>query len=149
MSETFAIRSYHVVVDATPESVYDFVSDVSNMPRWAIHFCKAIRLVDGGGIVTTPTGEMFFGITGDRESGVIDWWAGPNRQLAERWPTRVVTLPDGRSLYQVTAVLRNPLPPNLDELFADELGKIREIVESQLAHAWDDHSESSKPLEHA
>ena len=149
MSESFAIRCYHVVVDATPESVYDFVSDVSNMPRWAIHFCKAIRPVDGGGIVTTPTGEMFFGITGDRESGVIDWWAGPNRQLAERWPTRVVTLPDGRSLYQVTAVLRNPLPPDLDEHFADELGMIRQIVESQLARAWDDHAESSTSGVHA
>jgi hypothetical protein len=137
MSESFAIRSYHVVVDATPESVYDFVSDVNNMPRWAIHFCKAIRPVAGGGIVTTPGGEMFFGITGDRKAGVIDWWAGPTKELAERWPTRVVTLPDGRALYQVTAILRHPLPPNIDEHFADELELVKRIVEEELAHAWE------------
>ena len=135
MSEAFAIRSYHVVVDAAPESVYDFVTDVSNMPRWAFHFCKGIRLVEGGGIVTTPSGEMFFGITGDRDAGVIDWWAGPSREVAERWPTRVVTLPDGRSLYQVTAILRQPLPPSIDEHFADELGMIKRFVEQQLVHA--------------
>jgi hypothetical protein len=46
-----------------------------------------------------------------------------------RWPTRVVGLPRGRSLYRVTAILRDNAPPNVDQLFADELGALKRLVE--------------------
>jgi hypothetical protein len=137
MSESLNVRSYHVIVDASPEAVYDFVTDLHNFSSWAIHFCKGIRLVEGGSIVTTSTGEMYFGITGDPDLGVIDWWAGPTMEQAERWPTRVVGLPDGRALYQVTALLQSAGPPNIDQLFADELGMIKRLVERQAAEVWD------------
>jgi hypothetical protein len=126
-----SIRSYHVLVDAPAEAVYDFVYDLNNLPRWAFHFCKGIRLVDNGAIVTTASGEMYFGVTGDRDLGVLDWWAGPSMQSAERWPTRVVGLPDGGSLYQVTALLAEPLPSTIDQWFADELGMLKRLVEQQ------------------
>ncbi|HEU4996173.1 MAG TPA: hypothetical protein VFT29_15255 [Gemmatimonadaceae bacterium] len=131
MTRNTSIRSYHVVIDAPAEAIFDFVNEVSNLPRWAIHFCKGLRLVEGGAMVTTSTGELYFGVTGDRDLGVLDWWAGPDMQSAERWPTRVVGLPDGRSLYQVTALLTEPLPPNIDQLFADELGMLKKLVEEQ------------------
>jgi uncharacterized membrane protein len=127
------IRSYHVVVDAPAEAVFDAVTDLRNMPRWAIHFCKGIRLVDDhGAMVMTPSGEVYFGVTGDRDSGVIDWWSGPTMEAAERWPTRVVGLPGGRSLYQVTALLSDNVPPSIDQWFADELGALKLLVEGQL-----------------
>jgi hypothetical protein len=135
MSTAANIRSYHVVVDAPAESVFDVVTDLRTMPRWAIHFCKGIRLTDDGAIVTTPSGEVYFGVAGDRDSGVIDWWSGPTKQTAERWPTRVVGLAGGRSLYQVTALLRDTAPPNVDQLFADELGALKRLVEEQVVSA--------------
>lgn len=135
MSETTNIRSFHVVVDAPAEAVYDFVTDLRNFPRWAYHFCKGIRLVDGGAIVTTPQGEMYFGVTGDRDLGVIDWWSGPTMETAERWPTRVIGLPDGRSLYMVGALLAPTAPPEVDQLFHDELGALKRLVEEQLVTA--------------
>ena len=54
-------------------------------------------------------------------------------ESAQRWPTRVVALPDGRSLYQVTALLSTTEAsmPNLEEIFADELGMIKKLVELQ------------------
>src|ERR1051325_7413644 len=100
MQPTGNIRSYQVIVNAPPETVYDVVTDLTNLPRWAFHFCKGVRLTDDGAAVTTARGEVYFGTTGDRDLGVIDWWSGPTMQTAERWPTRVVPLPDGRSLYQ-------------------------------------------------
>jgi hypothetical protein len=129
------IRSYHVVVDAPAEAVLDFVTDLRNMPRWAIHFCKDIRLVEGGAVVTTPSGEVYFGVTADRESGVIDWWSGPTIETAERWPTRVVALSGGRSLYQVTALLADAAPPNVDQLLADALGALKRLVEQESMQA--------------
>jgi len=125
------IRDYHVIVDAAPKSVFDFVVDVRNLPKWAIHFCKGIRLVADGAIVTTGSGgELYFGVTGDRDLGVLDWWAGPTKAAAERWPTRVVSLPDGRSLYHVTAIFGGAVPPGVDGQFADELGTLKRLVEA-------------------
>jgi uncharacterized membrane protein len=132
MPDAVNVRSFHVVVDAPPETVFDVVGDLRNMPRWAIHFCKGIRLTDDGATVTTPSGEVYFGITGDRDLGILDWWSGPTMQTAERWPTRVVGLPDGRSLYTVTALLRANVPPSIDQSFADELGALKRLVEEQL-----------------
>lgn len=132
MSDALTVRHYHVIVDAPPEAVFDFIADPDNLPRWAIHFTKAgTRRVAGGTMVTTPGGELYFATTGDRTLGVIDWWAGPSRERLERWPTRVVTLPDGRSLYAVTAVLRDPVPANLDQMFDDELATLKQLVEAK------------------
>ena len=138
MTDRVNIRSYHVVVDAPAEVVFDFVSDLSNVPRWSIHWCRAIRLVDDGAIVTTASGnDVYFGVTGDRETGVLDWWSGPTKETAMRWPTRVVELADGRSLYQLTALLAPSAPPNVDQWFADELGMIKQLVEAQAVAAWE------------
>ncbi|HEY8176579.1 MAG TPA: SRPBCC family protein [Gemmatimonadaceae bacterium] len=126
------VRNYNVVIDAPPETVFDVVSDLRNMPRWAIHFCKGIRLTADGAIVTTPQGEVYFGITGDRDLGILDWWSGQSMQTAERWPTRVVGLADGRSLYNVTALLGASVPPGIDQWFTDELEALKRLVEEQL-----------------
>src|SRR5437867_13255149 len=135
MSDAVNVRSFHVVVDAPAEVVFDFVNDLRNLPRWAVHFCQGIRLVDDGAIVTTPSGEVYFAITSDRDTGVLDWWSGPTMESAERWPTRVVGLSDGRSVYFVMALLRGALPPNIDQLFADELGMLKRLVEAQTVAA--------------
>jgi hypothetical protein len=135
MSDAVNVRSFHVVVDAPAEVVFDFVSDLRNLPRWAIHFCKSIRIVDDGAIVTTPSRDVYFGITSDRDNGILDWWSGPTMESAERWPTRVVGLSDGRSLYFVMAILHGAMPPNIEQLFADELGTLKRLVEEQTVAA--------------
>ena len=132
MQTAVNVRNYNVVIDTPPETVFDVVSDLRNMPRWSIHFCKAVRLIDDGAIVTTPQGELYFGITGDRDLGLIDWWCGPTMETAERWPTRVIPLPDGSSLYNVTALLDANVPPGIDQWFADELQALKRLVEEQL-----------------
>ena len=135
MSDAVTIRNYHVIIDAPVEAVYDFVADLRTMPQWAYRFCKGVRIVDNGAIITTPQGEQYFGITGDREIGVLDWWAGPTMETAERWPTRLIPLPNGRSLYNVTAIFGATLPLNLDEHFADELGALKRLVETAAVSA--------------
>jgi uncharacterized membrane protein len=133
MSDAVNIRSFHVVVDAPAEVVFDFIEDLRNLPRWSIHFCRSIRVIPGdGAIVASPSGEVYFGTTGDRDSGVLDWWSGPTMETAQRWPTRVVGLPDGRTLYQVTAILGPDAPiAEVERMFADELGTLKRLVEQQ------------------
>jgi hypothetical protein len=138
MSSTANIRSFHVVIDAPPEAVFDFINDLHNMPSWSIHFCKSIRVIpNDGAMVQSPSGEVYFGITSERDLGVLDWWSGPTMESAQRWPTRVVALPDGRSLYQVTAILSRAEAhlPKLEQIFADELGMLKRCVEEQFVTA--------------
>ena len=138
MNDRVNIRSYHVLIEAPAEVVFNFVNDVSNLPRWSIHWCKGIRLVDDGAIVTTASGnEVHFSVSGDRETGVLDWWAGPTKALAKRWPSRVTDCPDGQALYQLTAILADGFPPNIDQWFNDELGMIKQLVEEQMVAAWE------------
>jgi len=137
MSESVTIRSFHVIIDAPPEAVFDFVQDLRNLPSWSIHFCKGVRLTEDGAVVHSPSGDVYFGVTGDRDLGVLDWWCGPTMETAERWPTRVVALPDGRSTYQVTAIFTGPTPANVDQLFADELGTLKRLVEAAAADVWE------------
>jgi hypothetical protein len=137
MPNVVTVRNFHVIVDAPAESLFDFVTDLRNLPRWAFHFCKDVRIVADGAIVTSPTGEVFFGITGDRDLGVLDWWSGLTMETAERWPTRIVALPDDRCLYNVTAIFGEVVPPNVDQLFAEELGVLRDLVEEQELVAWE------------
>jgi len=133
MSNTLRVQTYHIIVDAPAESLFDFVDDLENLPQWAFHFCKGIRMIPDGAMVTSPSGEVYFGIAGRRELGILDWWSGPTVDSAQMWPTRITTLPDGRSLYTVTAIFGNPVPPNIDALFADELGALKRLVEAKQA----------------
>jgi len=131
MSNAVNVRNFHVIVDAPAESLFDVVTDLRNLPHWSIHFCKGIRLIADGAIVTSPSGDVYFGVTGNRDLGVLDWWCGPTMETAERWPTRVTGLPDGRSLYNVTAIFGESVPSNVDQLFADELAALRTLVEAR------------------
>ena len=129
MSQAINIRQQHIVIDAPAEAVFDFVSDLRNLPAWAVHFCKGIRLVSDGAIVTAPSGEMYFGTTGDRDLGVLDWWAGPTIEKAERWPTRVVPI-GNRSLYTVTMIFGAQVPPSVEQHLAEELANLKRLVEA-------------------
>lgn len=135
MSHALIVRTYHIVVDAPAEAVFDYIMDLGNLSRWSIHWCKDVRLVPDGAIVTTANGDLYFGITGDRDSGILDWWAGPTMETAQRWPTRVVGLPDGQTLYLVTALLADTAPPNIDQWFNDELAMLKQQVEALLVPA--------------
>ncbi|HJU75643.1 MAG TPA: hypothetical protein VJ717_18005 [Gemmatimonadaceae bacterium] len=135
MNTTADIRSFHVIIDAPAPVVFAFIRNVENLAQWSVHFAKGgVQLDrDGGAYVESPAGRVYFTITGDEATGVIDWWSGPSKTILKRWPTRVVALSEGRTLYQVTALLSSDEAgmPNLEQIFDDELGAIKRIVEEQ------------------
>ena len=135
MIATAEIRSFHVVIDAPAPVVFAFIRNVANLPQWSVHFAKGgVQLDrDGGAYVESPAGRVYFTITGDEATGVLDWWSGPSKTVLKRWPTRVVSLSQGTTLYQVTALLspEEAQMPNLEQIFDDELGTLKQVVERQ------------------
>jgi hypothetical protein len=121
------MRSHTVtaVLPAPKAKVFEYVSDVENLPRWATEFARELKVVDGRHKVVNGLGEFFFEIRADERSGVIDMLAGPTPDQLAVFPTRVVELPGGDSAYTFT-MFQAPGQP--DEQFdAQHASLVREF----------------------
>jgi hypothetical protein len=115
-------RTVTTVLDASPERVFDYLSDVENLPRWATEFARELKVVDGRHKVVNGLGELFFEIRADEETGVIDMLVGPAPDELALFPTRVVDLGGGRSAFTFT-MFRWPGQP--EELFESQYASLR------------------------
>ena len=95
-------RTVTAVLDAPREKVFDYLSCIENLPRWATEFARELRYEDGRAKVVNGLGEFWFSIDADPATGVIDMYAGPTEDRLSLFPTRVVELPDGRCAYTFT-----------------------------------------------
>jgi hypothetical protein len=107
-------RTVTAVLDADRETVFDYLSDIERLPEWATEFARVLRREGEDYKVVNGLGEFYFAIQADRETGVIDMFAGPSKEQMAVFPTRAVPLPDGRTAYSFTMFQGPDMP---DELF--------------------------------
>lgn len=105
------------VLDADAQTVFDWLSDIENLPAWATEFARELRRDGDRYKVVNGLGEFLFDIRADRETGVIDMFAGPTAEQMALFPTRAVALADGRCAYTFT-MFQGPGMP--DELFESQ-----------------------------
>ncbi|MCI0622868.1 MAG: hypothetical protein L0387_14635 [Acidobacteria bacterium] len=113
-------RTVTAILPAARAEVFGYLSQIENLPRWATEFCRELKVVNGKHKVVTcdpDAPELFIEIRSDRSAGVIDFLAGPAPDQLWTFPTRVVGLPDGQSIYIFTTVQMPGLP---DEKFEQE-----------------------------
>ena len=110
-------RTVTTVLDASKTAVFDYLSRIENLPEWASEFARELKYEDGKAKVVNGLGEFYFSIDADEETGVIDMHAGPTEDELGVFPTRVVTLPGGRSAYSFTMFQAPGMP---DELFESQ-----------------------------
>ena len=115
-------RTVTAVLEAPKEAVFDFLSQVENLPGWATEFARELKYENGQAKVVNGLGEFFFKIEADPASGVIDMYAGPEEDELALFPTRVVALGDARSAYTFT-MFKSPGMP--DELFESQYESLR------------------------
>lgn len=97
-------KTHTLSIDAPKERVFDFVSNVENLPKWATVFCRRLRKDDRGRWrVLSPDGEIFFRIDANAEAGLVDMRGGPDEGAMAYWPARIVACPDGQALLTFTA----------------------------------------------
>ena len=102
------------VLDADQQTVFDYLSDIERLPEWATEFARELRRDGEDYKVVNGLGEFYFAIQADRQTGVIDMFAGPSKQRMAVFPTRAVPLPDGHTAYSFTMFQQPDMP---DELF--------------------------------
>jgi hypothetical protein len=103
------------VLDAPQTAVFDYLSKIDNLPKWATEFARELKYDDGKAKVVNGLGEFYFTIAADEETGVIDMHAGPTEDELALFPTRVVPLPDGRSAFTFTMFQAPGMPDDLFE----------------------------------
>ena len=101
------------VLDADRETVFDYLSDIERLPEWATEFARELRREGEDYKVVNGLGEFYFTIRADRDTGVIDMFAGPSKQQMAVFPTRAVPLPDGRTAYSFTMFQGPDMPDDL------------------------------------
>jgi hypothetical protein len=124
------------VVDAPQEAVFDYLSEVENLPSWATEFARELRRDADGYVVVNGLGALRFEIRADRATGVIDMFAGPDRARMAVFPTRAVALPDGRTAYSFTMFQAPDMPDDLFE--AQHASLCREFA--NIESAFDDRT---------
>ena len=129
------------VVDAPQEAVFDYLSEVENLPSWATEFARELRRDADGYVVVNGLGAFRFEIRADRATGVIDMFAGPDRARMAVFPTRAVALPDGRTAYSFTMFQAPDMPDDLFE--AQHASLCREFA--NIESAFDDRTAGGEP----
>jgi len=110
-------RTVTAVLGAPKEEVFDYLSQIVNLPKWASEFARELKYEDGKVKVVNGLGEFYVSIDADRDTGVIDMYAGPTESDLALFPTRVVALPAGGSAFSFTMFQGAEMP---DELFESQ-----------------------------
>ena len=79
-------KTASLVLAASKEKVFSYLSDVENLPKWATEFCRELKQVSGKYKVATPMGEMFFRIKADNDTGVVDMFGRTCGRSNGRFP---------------------------------------------------------------
>ncbi len=115
-------RTVTAVLDAPKDVVFDYLARIDNLPDWATDFAQELKYEDGRAKVVNRLGEFYVSINADRETGVIDMYAGPTEDELALFPTRVVALAEDKSAYSFT-MFKAPGTP--DELFESQYESLR------------------------
>jgi hypothetical protein len=115
------------VLDSPQDEVFDWMSEVRNLPVWATEFARELFREGERWKVRNGLGEFFFEIRADRATGVIDMLAGPAPDELAVFPTRAVPLPGGRTAYSFTMFQAPGMP---DELFESQHASLRREFEN-------------------
>jgi hypothetical protein len=123
------------VFPAPKERVFEYMSDIENLPRWATEFARELKVVDGRHVVVNGLGEFVFKIESDPDTGVVDMFAGPAEDEMGVFPTRVVELPGGASAYSFTMFQAPGMPDELFDSQYESLKREFENLEREFAAA--------------
>jgi hypothetical protein len=119
-------RTMNISIKSDPKTVYDFISNLENLSRWAPSTFPSIKEVDGEWIIDTPHGQNKVMLTERNSFGILDHHVRLTSGIEVYVPMRVVKNGDGSevmlTVYQI--------PEMTDDGFAKDI----QTVEKDLNH---------------
>ena len=98
------IRTIAVTLAAPRDTVFNFLADIENLPKWAGGWCERLALERGRWWAFTVEGEQVVDLESGAGTGVIDLRAGPLPERLTPTPIRVFALSPRRTLLTVTVI---------------------------------------------
>ena len=83
-------RTLSISINRDPKIVYEFVSSLKNLPKWANMAFKSIKQQNGEWIVETPQGSAKVRLTERNRFGVLDHYVKTSAGIEVFVPMRVV-----------------------------------------------------------
>jgi len=115
------------VFAAPAAEVFEYLAQIENLPDWATEFARRLEREGDDYKVVNGLGEFYFDIRADPDTGVIDMYAGPEKDAMALFPTRVIRLDGARSAYSFTMFQAPGMP---DELFETQHAALRREFEN-------------------
>lgn len=126
MAPLLRSKTLSVSISCDPKKVYELVSNLENLPRWAKTFCLSIRRSNGEWTVETPQGPVKIRIAGKNDLGVLDHHVRPTAGAELFVPMRVV--PNGSGSEVLFTLFR--LPGVSDESYAEDMRLVEQDLRS-------------------
>ncbi|MBA3374501.1 MAG: SRPBCC family protein, partial [Actinobacteria bacterium] len=95
-------KTVTTVVSAPRDQVFEYLSNIDNLPDWATEFARELRWEEGEAVIRNGLGEFVFRIAADSRTGVIDMMAGPTPDELSLFPARVIGMPGGETAFTFT-----------------------------------------------
>ena len=111
-----------ISINCDHKKVYEFVSNMENMPRWAKTFCRSIKKSDGEWVIETSQGPMGIRIAPKNDFGILDHTVIPAPGVEVFVPMRVV--PNGSGSEVIFTLFQQA--GMSDENFAKDQGMIEQ-----------------------
>lgn len=88
-------RTLVVTVLAPPETIFNTLADIENLPRWASGFCERVFLGRGRWMAFTSLGELFLELEADASAGEIVLHTGWEADRLQALRLRILPCPEG------------------------------------------------------
>lgn len=115
-------KTLTVSISCNSQKVYEFVSNLENMPKWAKTFCRSIKKADGEWIIETPQDVVKIRIAPKNDFGILDHTVIPAHGMEVFVPVRVV--PNGSGAEVIFTLFQQPGMSDQD--FARDQGMIEQ-----------------------
>jgi len=98
------IRTIALTLTAPRDSVFNFLADIENLPKWAGGYYERLSLERGRWCALTAEGDHVVDLESSAGTGVIDLRSGALPERMTLMPIRVVALSPRRTLVSVTVI---------------------------------------------
>jgi len=109
------IHPLTVTLSAPRDTVFNFLADIENLPKWTSAWCERLMLQRGRWWALTAEGEQVVDMETSAGTGVIDLRAGPSPERCRLTPIRVIPLSPRRTLVSFLLIEG---PDETDDAFA-------------------------------
>lgn len=126
MARLMESKTLSVSIQCDTKKVYEFVSHLENLPKWATTFCRSIRETKGQWTLETPQGPVKVRMAEKNDFGVLDHTASPSPGVEVLVPMRVVPNEQGSEV--IFTLFRRP--EMSDAQYAQDMGMVEQDLKS-------------------